>query len=168
MSKEDESERFKRLAEENPMSIYDAIEESEEPWWGFGILAQPRMCEIKDDERIRGLIEHRSHHMLETISTSSQPWLVIWNIQSYVWFFEKEETIDAVANAIRNSVNPAQCVEDIQHIRKVMQSKSVKSAFLHALARLKMQFQPHQRQMNGSWRITLLLIGLAGMQDLIS
>lgn len=39
MSQETESERFRRLADENLELVYEAIETSEEPWWGFGILS---------------------------------------------------------------------------------------------------------------------------------
>ena len=87
MSKEKESDRFRRLANDNLELVYEAIEISEEPWWGFGILANFEFFNVRNKQRTTELLKLRSQHIIEAIRTSPSPWDITWSLPSYRWFF---------------------------------------------------------------------------------
>ena len=57
MSQEKESDRFRRLADKDLELVYEAIETSEEPWWGFGILANFEFFNVRNKTRTMELLE---------------------------------------------------------------------------------------------------------------
>ncbi|MHA1927671.1 MAG: hypothetical protein ACTSV2_03715 [Candidatus Thorarchaeota archaeon] len=134
MNKETESDRFGRLASENPELLYEAIETSDEPWWGFAILTQKRMDEYRDEDRTRELILMRSQDMLDYLRSRSDPWIVTWGMQEYTWFLEQNETIEAIAAAVRISKYSWQIFEILQYNRTIMKNRSLRDAFIFAIS----------------------------------
>ncbi len=133
MNQEKESERFRRLANEDLELVYQAIETSEEPWWGFGILANREFFKVRDEQRIRNLIDLRKDHILVSLKNSSSPADITWSMHRYLWFFEREETLDALAEAMRNTDISWQLFDDFKHHRVLMENQNLQSAFIHAL-----------------------------------
>lgn len=133
MNKESESDRFGRLAKEDPELVYKAIETSDEPWWGFEILSQLRMNEYRDEERIRKLVQMRSQHMIESLRTSSTPYEITWSLARYTWFLEQDDAVGAIAIAIENSIVPWQIINDIRHNRDLMKNQRILDAFTHVI-----------------------------------
>ncbi len=133
MSEEKESERFRRLADNNLELVYEAIKTSQEPWWGFKILSNFEFFKIRDDARTKELIEFRSQYIIESIQTSSTPWDIIWTMQRYLWFFERDDVLETLAEVIKKSNAPWQVFNDLRHHRILMRNPNLRSAFIHAI-----------------------------------
>jgi hypothetical protein len=133
LNQEKESERFRRLANEDIELVYEAIKTSDEPWWGLGILEHREFIKVRDEQRARNLIELRSKHILESLRKSSSPWDITWSMYRYLWFFERDETLEVLSEAMRNNDFSWQLFDIFKHHRVLIQNHDLRSAFLYAV-----------------------------------